>query len=367
MMKISTCLLALAISASAQNEQASDYSGHSETYGEQENFNYVAPKCCVTFCPPSAPFFSLESCACHAGIMAYNGEYSGYRNLQVAPDNTIDTRKNVITRAGKIVLWVVFGIFFILGAYFIKMYQWYNSVAESTDGPVLYGIDDAKLNNSVFYFLANPSLIAGIVCFIASLAYLTMATGNGWYARCDGRMFFFARYIDWICTTPLMLHALAHFAHATNDTWHFLLFSDILMIVAGLIASTVTGGFKWLFFGFSILAFLPILYYICALRDSVLDKTPYDSKTGQKVDKSSHDIAYLPYNWFFHNYDFLAQLTVLTWSIYPIVWILADGTGILSVTGEAIWYAVLDVIAKGIFGWFIAHSTFKSGGHSFTL
>ena len=349
--------LALAITASAQDEPASDYSGHSEAYEDQENFHYVAPKCCVTFCPPSVPFFSHQSCACHAGIVTNDGESSGYRSLQVAPINTIDTRKNVITRAGKIVLWVIFGVFFILAAYYIKLYQWYTSVAEGEAGPVIYGIDDAILNNSVLYFLANPSLLAGIVCFIASLAYLTMATGNGWYARCDGRMFFFARYIDWVCTTPLMIHALAHFSHATNDTWHFLLFSDVLMIVAGLIASTVTGGFKWLFFGFSILAFLPVLYYICAFRHSVLDKTPYDSKTGQAVDKGSSNAAYLPYIWFFHNYDFLAQLTVVTWSMYPIVWILADGTDTLSVTGEAICYAVLDVIAKGIFGWFITHST----------
>jgi bacteriorhodopsin len=363
-----TCLFALALTAAAQygaaadTEQASGYSEQAESYG-QDHFQYVSPKCCVSFCPPSAPFFSRESCACHAGIQTYDepqyGESSGYRNLQIAPDNTIDTRKNVISRAGKIVLWVVFGIFFILAAYYIKMYQWYTSVAEGAEGPVLKGVNDAVLNNSVLYFLANPSLIAGIVCFVASLAYLTMATGNGWYARCDGRMFFFARYIDWVITTPLMLHALCHFANATDDTWNFLCFCDILMIVTGLIASTISGGLKWLFFAFSMLAFIPVLYYICSLRDSTLDNTPYDYKTGVVVKYDHANATYLPYLWFYGNYDLLANLTVLAWFLYPVVWILAEGTGTVSVTGEAIWYAVLDLIAKGIFGWFITHAEFR--------
>lgn len=80
-----------------------------------------------------------------------------------------------------------------------------------------------SVHHSILHFLSNPSLIAGCVCLIASLAYLTMATDNGWYTRChDGRQFFFARYIDWVVTTPLMLHALAHFANSPDEIWNFL-------------------------------------------------------------------------------------------------------------------------------------------------
>merc|ERR1712100_50682 len=81
-------------------------------------------------------------------------------------------------------------------------------------------------------FLSGPAMVEGFVCLIASLAYLTMATGHGYYTRCDGRQFYFARYIDWVLTTPLMLHSLVHFAGASDDTFIYMFFMDVLMIVA---------------------------------------------------------------------------------------------------------------------------------------
>jgi len=33
---------------------------------------------------------------------------------------------------------------------------------------------------------------AGVVCLIASLAYLTMALGHGFINKCDGRAFYYA-------------------------------------------------------------------------------------------------------------------------------------------------------------------------------
>merc|ERR1711976_619020 len=87
----------------------------------------------------------------------------------------------------------------------------------------------------------------------------------------DGRQFYFARYIDWGLTTPLMLHSLVHFAGASDDTSIYMFFMDVLMIVAGLIASVVDGGFKWFFFAFAILTFLPVIHYICWLRSKVVD------------------------------------------------------------------------------------------------
>merc|ERR1719231_818066 len=73
---------------------------------------------------------------------------------------------------------------------------------------------------------------------IASLAYLTMATGHGAYIRpFDGREFFYARYIDWAFTTPLQLLDICGFAGASNDQTIWLLGVDFLMIIAGLIGA----------------------------------------------------------------------------------------------------------------------------------
>jgi bacteriorhodopsin len=347
------------------------------SYGAAEEYHAPAPKCCVSFCPSHSPFFSKASCACHAGIQTYDapqyaaqsyGESSepsnGYRKLGLqAPDNTIDTRNNVLNRAATIVLWVVFGILFLLGVYFIRMFNHYEAIASSEDASAFGSLDSKtalkELDASLLYFLSAPCLVAGVVCLIASLAYLTMATGNGWYAKCDdGRMFFFARYIDWIITTPLLIHALAHFGNYTDENWHFCVGCDVIMIVAGLIASTISGGAKWLFFAISMLAFLPVIYYVCEHKDEIDNRTR-NPNHGFVVANSAADAVYLPYIWFFGNYKLIADLTALAWFLYPIVWILAEGTGKLSVSGEAIFYAILDVIAKGLFGWFIVNATFN--------
>jgi len=359
--------------------QQQSYGAAVETasYGAAEEYHAPAPKCCVSFCPSHSPFFSKASCACHAGIQTYDapqyaaqsyGESSepsnGYRKLGLqAPDNTIDTRNNVLNRAATIVLWVVFGILFLLGVYFIRMYNHYEAIASSEDASAFGSLDSKtalkELDASLLYFLSAPCLVAGVVCLIASLAYLTMATGNGWYAKCDdGRMFFLARYIDWIITTPLLIHALAHFGNYTDENWHFCVGCDVIMIVAGLIASTISGGAKWLFFAISMLAFLPVIYYVCEHKDEIDNRTR-NPNHGFVVANSAADAVYLPYIWFFGNYKLIADLTALAWFLYPIVWILAEGTGKLSVSGEAIFYAILDVIAKGLFGWFIVNASFQ--------
>merc|ERR1711990_1069828 len=265
----------------------------------------------------------------YAGQQSYGAQQqSGYRHLQAygfgapvatapdftsGPNGTFDTRNLRINRTGTIVLWVAFGILFLLACYYLRMFHWYYHIADADDNTSAFVLTHnggaESVHHSILHFLSNPSLIAGCVCLIASLA---MATDNGWYTRChDGRQFFFARYIDWVVTTPLMLHALAHFANSPDEIWNFLFFSDVLMIVSGLVASAIDGPEKWIYYGFAVLAFIP-------------------------------------------------DLTVLAWFCSPIVWIFAEGTNKLSVTGEAITYTVLDLISKGVFGWFIVHATWEN-------
>jgi len=228
---------------------------------------------------------------------------------------------------------------------------------------------------TLYKFLGSPSIIASIVCFFASCAYLAMATNHGFYVRCeDGRSFYYARYIDWIITTPLMLHALALFGNADDDIWHFMFFNDVLMIASGLIGSTVSGGEKWIFFGFSMLVFIPILIELCKLDAKTLDARIFNTggtleglllngSTGAAILKGNNGDAngvLPPYLYFFNNYRKIMQITVFTWSFYPIVWILAEGTGTISVTGETIFYTILDVLAKAFFGYKIAFAQHNS-------
>merc|ERR1711990_525323 len=177
----------------------------------------------------------------------------------------------------------------------------------------------------------------GIITFgvtaIASLAYLTMACGYGVYYRgFDGREFFYARYVDWAFTTPLQLLDIIGFAGAPDDTAMWLLGMDFLMIASGLIGAFLEGSEKYYFWFLGMCMFMPILHALFAgLKASAATKSP----ACQKV------------------FGQISMLTAISWSAYPIVWILAEGTGRISPDTEAIMYTTLDILAKSVFGFLI--------------
>merc|ERR1712226_496050 len=274
-------------------------------------------------------------------------------NLE-APRGTIDTRNNRVGRSGLIALWIGFALLFLSSVYFINRYLWLYYLADIADGRQDWRIG-SEGGQDVYAFLASPSLICGMVTFIASLAYLAMATHHGFYTRCfDGREFYYARYLDWVITTPMMLHALAYIGNMEDNIWHYLFFNDVLMIISGLIGSTVGSGDKWVFFGFSILTFIPIIYYLCERKNRALDNGIYDSEGNRMVSPQGlADGAFIPHVHFIVTYTNIMRLTVTAWSLYPVVWILAEGTGTISANGEAIFYTVLDIISKAGFGFIL--------------
>merc|ERR1719445_2691247 len=43
-------------------------------------------------------------------------------------------------------------------------------------------------------------------------------------------------------------------------------------------------------------------------------------------------------------------MTIILWTLYPIVWIVAEGQRMVSASMEACLYAIMDVSAKCVFG-----------------
>jgi bacteriorhodopsin len=239
------------------------------------------------------------------------------------------------------VLWVAFGLLFIPA-----LWMFWVAFNDSAIASVAsWNADDHFLGSSdaaqAVASIRLSRFISGMVCFVASLAYLTMALGYGYTTRCcDGRQFFYARYVDWAITTPLMIWKILERTEAADHEKYFLITMDILMIVAGLIGSLVCGNNKWAFFGFSMLCFLPVMYYICAFKDSL-----------------KNDL-------FASSYNQAVAITFCTWIIYPVVWILAEGTGTICAQAEAICYTVLDIIAKSVFGFVLcsARALWRNNG-----
>merc|ERR1711998_168121 len=62
----------------------------------------------------------------------------------------------------------------------------------------------------------------------------------------------------------------------------------------------------------------------------------------------------------------MGNITVITWFVYPIIWIVSEGTGKISVYGETIAYTILDIISKSVFGWIIVHTSFEEANRGYS-
>merc|ERR1712189_44656 len=49
-------------------------------------------------------------------------------------------------------------------------------------------------------------------------------------------------------------------------------------------------------------------------------------------------------------YNKVAWMTIVLWTLYPVVWIIAEGQRMVSASMEACLYAIMDVSAKCVFG-----------------
>jgi len=195
-----------------------------------------------------------------------------------------------------------------------------------------------------------------IVAF-ATISYYAMATGDGvsLSSRRErvvhkhvpdtfldvNREVYWARYIDWSVTTPLLLLDLAFLAGLNGASILVAVVADVVMVLTGLFAGLGHSEQKWGYYTISCIAYLTIVYQLAVHgRSSAMAK---DSKTGK----------------FF---TLIAGFTLIIWTAYPVIWAVSDGAHHLSVDAEIIAYAVLDVLAKPCFGaWLlITHSSLQS-------
>lgn len=158
------------------------------------------------------------------------------------------------------------------------------------------------------------------------------------------RQIFWARYVDWSITTPLLLLDLAFLAGMSGADILVAIVADVIMVLTGLFAAYGHNSTqKWGWYTIACIAYLVIVYQVAiGGRRTVLTK---DSKTAK----------------FF---SALGIFTFVLWTLYPIVWGLGDGSRILSVDSEIIAYAVLDILAKPVFGFWLLITHARSSATS---
>ncbi len=146
-------------------------------------------------------------------------------------------------------------------------------------------------------------------------------------------------------TTPLLLLDLCLLAGTPGIDIVALFFADLGMILTGLFASLEEQtSYKWGWYAMSCAFFLYLIYVL------VVNGRTSAAARGQKVQKL---------------FDSVALFTLVLWTLYPVAWGFSEGifldqrsnrfayiqgANILNVDQEIAVYAILDVLAKAVFG-----------------
>ncbi|KAL6712539.1 hypothetical protein ACN47E_000416 [Coniothyrium glycines] len=183
--------------------------------------------------------------------------------------------------------------------------------------------------------------ITAAVVFTACIAYFSMGSNLGFtpieveFFRSDPKVagtyrdIFYVRYIDWVITTPLLLLDLLLTAGMPWPTIAFIIFIDEVMIITGLVGALVTSVYKWGYFAFGCFALFYILYHLA-----------WESR--RNAARFGTDVAKC--------FLYCGSLTSLLWTLYPIAWGLCEGGNVISPDSEAVFYGILDFLAKPVFG-----------------
>lgn len=175
------------------------------------------------------------------------------------------------------------------------------------------------------------ALCSYCIVSIATLSYFAMATGTGKTTINVGggmREIFYARYIDWLFTTPLLLLDVLLLSGIAVGDLMWIVGADVLMIVTGLISALVGKG-QWVWFTVGCIAMVAVFVGLLV--------------PGKKCAFARSDSVGKSYT------GLVISLLVL-WTAYPIVFALAEGTGKISPNKEVFFYGILDILAKVVFG-----------------
>jgi len=190
-------------------------------------------------------------------------------------------------------------------------------------------------SDRVFHYIT-----AGIT-MVAAIAYFSMASNLGFTPiavefhrsahTVSGayREIFYVRYIDWFITTPLLLMDLLLTAGMPWPTLLWVVLVDEVMIVSGLVGALVVSDYKWGYFTFGCAALFYIVYQL------VWEARRHANALGQDVGRV---------------FLMCGSLTTVLWILYPVAWGVCEGGNYISPDSEAVFYGVLDLFAKPVFG-----------------
>lgn len=188
-------------------------------------------------------------------------------------------------------------------------------------------------------------LVATFIPIWSGLAYLAMTLPQGELEQgkieVAGQITHYARYLDWVVTTPLLLLSLSWTAmhHLAKKDWTLiasLMATQVVVIVSGLIADlSVVPWVRYLWYINGVVAFLIVIRTIWG---------PLRAKTrSQGAELSSF-------------YDKLTTYFTVLWICYPIVWILGpSGFRVFNQTVDTFLFCLIPFFSKVGFSYLELH------------
>ncbi|WP_336337585.1 bacteriorhodopsin [Haloarcula brevis] len=185
-----------------------------------------------------------------------------------------------------------------------------------------------------------------LITAIAFVNYLAMALGFGLtFIEFGGseHPIYWARYTDWLFTTPLLLYDLGLLAGADRNTIYSLVSLDVLMIGTGVVATLSAGSGvlsagaeRLVWWGISTAFLLVLLYFLFSSLSGRVSDLPSDTRSTFKT---------------------LRNLVTVVWLVYPVWWLVGtEGLSLVGIGIETAGFMVIDLVAKVGFGFILLRS-----------
>ncbi|MFC7041964.1 bacteriorhodopsin [Halonotius sp. GCM10025705] len=160
---------------------------------------------------------------------------------------------------------------------------------------------------------------------IATVAYALTSLGIGSIPVGDAT-FYTPRYVDWLLTTPLLILYLTMLCKPGKQLYALLIGLDVALIGLGIVAIFTEGALSLTLFGLGGAAYVALAYLLVT---ELPDRASFASERVGIV------------------FAKLRNVTVVLWTLYPVVWLLAPvGFGLMEPGTEMMVIVYLDIITK---------------------
>jgi len=207
---------------------------------------------------------------------------------------------------------------------------------------LLIGFMGMLLGAGIFFYQGitrKVNTMSHVLCF-----FIAVLSATSYYAMWEGlgvmfktidttpRVIFWVHYMDWVVTGPLLITLLALLSKTDTVTTVFMVGNTIMMVLASLVGAMTVAPFKYMWW----LAGVGFWIIVCYL----LLQRLYNAE--------GYGGAHL---------RTLTWLTIIAWSVYPILWIVgSEGSAVLGLSQQVGLTTITDLVTKvGFCFYLLAH------------